>query len=54
MRALAGMLPGTWARTKDGYNLSLTDKAVLDADALADAKRPVIVPAGGEELGPTE
>ena len=54
MRALAGMLPGTWARTKDGYNLSLTDKAVLDADALADAKRPVIVPAGGEGLGPTE
>jgi len=29
MTALAGMLPGTWAHTKDGYNLSLTDKAVI-------------------------
>jgi len=29
MTALAEMLPGTWTRTKDGYNLSLTDKAVI-------------------------
>jgi len=29
MRALAEMLPGTWTRTKDGYNLSMTDKAVV-------------------------
>jgi len=29
MTALAEMLPGTWTRTKEGYNLSLTDKAVI-------------------------
>ncbi len=29
MTALAEMLPGQWTRTKDGYNLSMTDKAVI-------------------------
>ncbi len=29
MQALAEMLPGAWTRTREGYNLSLTDKAVL-------------------------
>ncbi len=29
MTALAEMLPGAWTRTKEGYNLSLTDKAVI-------------------------
>ena len=29
MIALAEMLPGMWTRSKEGYNLSLTDKAVI-------------------------
>ena len=29
MTALAEMLPGKWTRTEEGYNLSLTDKAVI-------------------------
>ena len=29
MTALAEMLPGAWTRTKEGYNLSLTDKAII-------------------------